>query len=79
METQVTMTISPAIYYRKARIRLWEDPCYSRITFSTPDVVEKSLIQAVENGEAEYALDWYLQQKVHNNSLTDSSCAATVK
>lgn len=63
LATQMTMHIVPCIYYEKTWIRLWEDPCYSRITFSTPDVLEKSLIKAVENGEAEYALDWYFEHK----------------
>jgi hypothetical protein len=63
LKTQTVMHISPAIYYGKTWIRLWEDPCYSTLVFSTPDVLEKSLIEAVNNGKAEYALDWYLQQK----------------
>lgn len=66
LNTQTTMAVSPMIYYRKTWIRLWEDPCYSTLVFSTPDVLEKSLIQAVESGEAEYALDWYLQHKVQS-------------
>ena len=61
LETHTTMAVAPSIYYRKTWIRLWEDPCYSMITFATPDILEKSLMEAVERGEAEYALDWYLK------------------
>lgn len=59
LDTQMTMRIAPSFYYRRAGIRLWADPRYSIMSFSTPDIVEKSLMQAVENGQAEYALDWY--------------------
>lgn len=60
LEFTTTMSIAPQVYYGRKWIRLWENPCYSCMTFASPDVLEKSLIQAVENGEAEYALDWYL-------------------
>ncbi len=63
LDIQTTMKVAPSIYYGKTWIRLWENPCYSQITFATPDVLEKSLMQAVKNGEAEYALDWYLKCK----------------
>lgn len=62
LETQMTMPIASSLYYRKVRVRLWENPCYSILTFSTPDIVEKSLMQAVKNGQAEYALDWYFKK-----------------
>lgn len=61
LQTKMTMKIDPAVYYRRSLIRLWEDPRYSVLTFSTPDILEKSLIEAVRNGEAQYALDWYLK------------------
>lgn len=64
LSTQITMQIAPSIFYGKTWIRLWKDPRYSTLTFSTPDMLEKSLMKAVENGEAEYALDWYLQRHI---------------
>lgn len=73
IDTQMTMHIAPAFYYGKNWIHLWEDPRYSTITFSTPDILEKSLIQAVENGEAEYALDWYLRLTSPNKKCRSSS------
>lgn len=63
LATQTSMRIEPCLYYGKTWIRLWEDPCYSKMVFSTPDVLEKSLMMAVDNGEAEYALDWYLEKR----------------
>ena len=63
LNIHTTMKIASSVYYRKAWIRLWQDPCYSAVTFATPDILEKSLIKAVERGEAEYALDWYLKHK----------------
>ncbi|MBZ0110280.1 MAG: hypothetical protein K8F52_16650 [Candidatus Scalindua rubra] len=39
--------------------RLWTDPRYSNLKLSTPDIIERSLIHAVMEGRAEYALDWY--------------------
>lgn len=58
--SKTTITLAPYVNYGDRWIRLWEDPRYSTLTFATPDVVERSLISAVENGKAEYALDWYL-------------------
>ena len=56
------MKVASGVYYGDRWIRLWEDARYSTMTFATPDVVEKSLIQAVEEGKAEYAMDWYLNK-----------------
>lgn len=72
LKAQMTMHIYPWLYYRNTRIRLWEDPRYSIMTFATPDIVEKNLMQAVKDGQAEYALDWYLERK--DNSF---SCQCT--
>jgi hypothetical protein len=56
------MRVAPRVYYEGRVIRLWQDPCYATMTFSTPDVIEKSLMRAVEEGRAQYALDWYRAQ-----------------
>jgi hypothetical protein len=61
LQTQITMHVSPRVYFGRTWIHLWKDCRYSTLTFSTPDRLEKSLMQAVNNGEAEYALDWYLE------------------
>ncbi len=59
LETYLTMSISPTLYFRGATVRLWKDPFYSKLSFPTPDILEKSLMQAVGRGDADYALDWY--------------------
>lgn len=53
LETHVTMQIPATVFFRRCHIRLWEDPTYSTFTFPTPDVLEKSLMEAVERGEVE--------------------------
>ena len=60
LASHTTMKIAPQICYGKRSIRLWEDPRYAEICFATPDMIEKSLIEAVEEGLAESALKWYL-------------------
>ncbi|MFI0435650.1 MAG: hypothetical protein ACH350_08015 [Parachlamydiaceae bacterium] len=65
LKTKTSMRVSPLIYYGNRWIRLWENPCYSILTFATPDILEKSLIEAVQKGRAEYALDWYIRKKLH--------------
>lgn len=63
LESHRQMIISPTIYFRGATIRLWQDPFYSRLLFPTPDILEQSLIHAVKQGQAEDALDWYINNK----------------
>lgn len=63
LDSEITMNVAPFVYYRKSFVRLWENPFFSSITFASPDMLEKKLIEAVENGYAEYALDWYLAHR----------------
>lgn len=53
LECEVTIAINKDLYLRGERIRFWEDPCYSRLTLSTPDIIERSLMKAVIEGKAE--------------------------
>ena len=62
LKHQVTVKIEPQLRVGNQQYRLWTDPRYSKITFSTPDVLEHSLMKAVAKGEAEYALGWYLNR-----------------
>jgi hypothetical protein len=59
--SETSIKVAPYVYFGRRWIRLWEDPFYAEITLATPDVVEKSLMEAVKNGQAQYALDWYLK------------------
>lgn len=42
--------------------RLWTDPAYSVLTIPSPDALEQSLVSAVAEGKAQFALDWYMQR-----------------
>jgi len=63
----VTMPIDQEIILCGEKLRLWEDPSYSQITFSSPDVIECSLKKAVREERAEYALEWY--KRTHPKSF----------
>lgn len=63
LSCDVTMKIDPCLNLAGHKIRLWSDSVYSEISFSSPDQLEKSLLEAVNEGKAEYALSWY--QKRH--------------
>lgn len=59
LDDKVTMRIDPSIKIFGEDIRLWTDPQYSTITFSSPDILEKSLKIAVRDGRAQEATKWY--------------------
>jgi hypothetical protein len=60
LEYEVDLTIDPVLQLGGYDLVLWNDPCYAKLTVSSPDIIEKDLMQAVGEGRAEYALDWYL-------------------
>ena len=64
------MKIPQSVLFNRCWIKLWDDPFYSTFAFPTPDVLEKSLMQAVERGEAEDALSWYLKTRKTNRTET---------
>lgn len=70
LEDSLTFFIEPSLMIAGEPIRLWSHPQFSQMTISSPDILEKSLIQVVQAGKAEYALDWYLN--THQNSLSHS-------
>ncbi len=71
LEMDITMQIQPTIRVGGEILRLRSDPCYAEIQFACPEVLECSMIQAVEKGKAEYALDWYLQNRGHGRRVSD--------
>ena len=73
LDCEITTQINPYIQIDKKWICLWQDPIYSEITFSSPDCLERSLIQAVENGQAEYALAWYKRKYPRNRTFNFES------
>lgn len=60
LNSEICVRLLPQIHFRGRTIRFWEDSSYSEISFSSPDILEKSLMEAVRRREAEYALTWYL-------------------
>lgn len=56
---EIRFPVAKTLNFRGAKLTLWEDSRYSWITFGSPDVLEKSLVDAVKSGKAEYALSWY--------------------
>lgn len=61
VECEVTMPIDQYLEVGEDCFCLWQDPSYSLLTISSPDVLERSLMQAVREGRAQCALDWYRQ------------------
>ncbi len=59
LEHEVSVPIEKSVKILGHHVQLWEDPQYSILTFSSPDVLERSLKQAVWQGEARPALSWY--------------------
>lgn len=59
LECEVTMQIAPQVHVGGRCMRLWEDPGYAQLTIATPDILEKSLMQAVRHGYATDAMAWY--------------------
>jgi hypothetical protein len=59
MEDEVTVELDSTLYFAGEKITLWKDHSYSQINFSSPDVIEKSLMKMVSEGKAEYAVEWY--------------------
>jgi hypothetical protein len=59
IESEVTIQINQRVAIGNVTYKLWEDPRYNMLTFSSPDIIEKSLVEAVNDGRAENALNWY--------------------
>ena len=62
LEATVGLPIDSTICFGGEELRLWTDPQYSVLPISTPDFLEKRLMELVATGRAEYALDWYLRR-----------------
>ena len=54
LDCEITIAINKDLYLKGQRIRFWDDPCYSQLTISTPDIIERSLMRAVNEGRAEF-------------------------
>lgn len=63
LDHEITIAIDPQIEIGGEVLHLWQDPRYSYFTFSSPDVLEKSLIEACLQGTVEDARFWYIRKK----------------
>lgn len=59
IEYKTTVLIDQIIKFRGRKLKLWEDPLYSKLCIGSPDIIEHSLVESVQQGKAEYALPWY--------------------
>ncbi|NGX41920.1 MAG: hypothetical protein K940chlam7_00194 [Chlamydiae bacterium] len=69
LESEVTVPIPQNIRIGGEWFQLWSNPYYSAITMSSPDILEKSLIDAVNKGKAENVLPWYLKHHLPKKSI----------
>lgn len=67
LEATVGLPIDSMIDFGGEKLQLWKDPQYSVLPISTPDFLEKRLMELVAEGRAEYALDWY--ERFHGRPL----------
>lgn len=51
--------------------KVWTDESYSCLPLMSPDILEKSMMEAVYRGDAEYALDWYRQHYDQGGKKTE--------
>lgn len=61
LDYEGSICIDPVLHLGGQPLTLWSDPRYALLQVSSPDIIEKSLMHAVQEGRAQYALDWYLQ------------------
>lgn len=66
LECEVSMPVDPVLNFHGEKIRLWEDPAYSILTIASPDILERSMMKAVRDGKADYAMDWCKRRYTKN-------------
>lgn len=69
LETELSLPLEKNLKIGKQTFILWNDPKYSVITFSSPEVLERSLIKLVLLGKAQNALGWYKNPKKEETLL----------
>jgi hypothetical protein len=62
LDYEVTLEVDEDIKVGLDTVHLRTDPEYAQICIASPDVIERSLIEAVNDGRAENATEWYLGQ-----------------
>jgi len=64
LQCHMTVPVGPYVRVGNQFYRVWTDETYSTLELMSPDILEKNMMEAVYQGEAEYALDWY--RKYHD-------------
>lgn len=59
LECRITVPLPRELKLAGEQVPLWTDPCYSELTISSPDILEASMQQAVQQGQAAECLQWY--------------------
>lgn len=62
LDDKVELSIDPFLDLGSLRLPFWKDAFYSRLVFSSPDVLEKSLRKAAKEGVGKDVLSWYLSK-----------------
>jgi len=68
LEHEITIPIQQRVLLNDEELQLWDDPIYSSMTVSSPDVLEKSMQQAVLQKRAEPALAFYRKMRKKMNA-----------
>ena len=63
IEDKIEVELEPVVQVCGVDVRLWSAPCYSKLIFSSPDIVERSMKKAVAEGKAKNALQWYYKKR----------------
>ena len=71
LDHQITIPIEKKLFLGGDSIDLWSDPRFSELKISTPDVLEKSLIQAVHERKALNATKWYIKRYPKKKSISE--------
>jgi hypothetical protein len=73
VDHRVSIEIDPFLKVWGEKVRLWTDSQFSRISFSAPEPIERSLMDAVRSGTAENALYWYRKEgkRLRKHHITD--------
>ncbi len=50
LESEITISVPSSMWFNGMHVRLWEDPAYRTLTFSSPDILEKSMREASSKG-----------------------------
>jgi len=68
VETSVVLPIQKTVRLCGQRVTLWQDPFYQTIAVSSPDILEKSLLERISQGKAQNVRRWYLKTRYKRQS-----------